>query len=415
MVDDKPLMRLSEAAEYLGVSRRWLYRRIWSGELPASKIGGLYFVRKEDLDALVRPVERGAEAEVLPDEGLEREFLKCGYCFRLITHDTQVGDVCQAPECDALLCATCWSEGHRYCVHHLPDRETRWRQAVARYRTGEYPVLLRSEQARFREVHFLERLRLRLSQITAVRYPQGDRVITVDDWAAIEEYEDERGHLMDLLGVVALDEAFLTRYPLNPRLHYRLPAPKRKVGRKAQAIPFVIEVWVVSHLETMVQQGFDTQPFAAEELRALLLHLVSEVEERAEFRLVLLASTTGWSRDARDIITGEGSERPFVHRYLWTYLYDMEVQQLYYNPLDPRLSRYAHLFEPALPAERAKEAAEAVEQLMERFDTLTLAEALQVLPYEEPVLRAAFEELAASGNFALVTLPPENQWAIVRK
>jgi len=52
-------LKINKAARYLGVTRRWVYRRIWSGDLPASKVGSLYFIRQQDLDALI---EQGKSA-----------------------------------------------------------------------------------------------------------------------------------------------------------------------------------------------------------------------------------------------------------------------------------------------------------------------------------------------------------------
>ena len=420
MNQSSDLLRLSDAARYLGVSRRWLYRRIWSGELPASKVGGLYFIRKADLDALIVPSQRRQEPSVVLSEHVlpppeTTEPLKCGHCFRLITTDTQIGDVCQAPDCEAILCADCWAQGARYCVRHQPDRESRWQQAIKDYRAGKYPVLVRSEQARFREVNFLERFRLRLEEITALRHPQGDEVLTVNDWKALEHYEDDRAQLMDLLGVVALDADTLARYPLNARVRYEIPLPKHWLKKNTALRPLALEARVLSHLETMVREGFDTSPFSAPALRALLLRLAAEVEAQEEVRLVVLAATTGWDPEAQKVFTGTETESPFVHRDLLVYLYDMERQQLLYNVLDPRLERYANLLHPALPAERVAEAARVVEQTMGRYDSLTLAEALKITPYDEETLKAAFEHLAAEGAFALVTLPPDEGWALVRK
>ncbi len=420
MSETPELLRLSEAARYLRVSRRWLYRRIWSGELAASKVGGRYFIRKADLDALIEPLSRGENVEQA-DREIFRETvegtppLKCGYCFRVITTDTQIGDVCQAPGCDAIICADCWAQGHHYCFRHVPDLETRWKEAVKAYHNGEYPVLLRSSQARFREVNFLERIRLRLEQIAALRHPQGEGVISIENWRSLETYTDERDDLMELLGQAALDAETLARYPLNARLRYAFP-PARKKGLRGKALrPAALEVWVLSHMETMVREGYDTSPFTAEELQRVILQLASEVEAAGEVRWVILAATTGWSEGARALVTGSANEAPFVHHDLLLYLYDMERRDWLYNALDARVEMYAELLRPALASERVQEAAQAVEEMMGRYDSLAMDEALQAIPYSESVVQDAFQHLASTGRFALVSLPPEGGWALVRK
>ena len=46
-------LKISEAAQLLGVTKRWVYRRVLSGELPASKVGNLYFIHRSDLKSLM--------------------------------------------------------------------------------------------------------------------------------------------------------------------------------------------------------------------------------------------------------------------------------------------------------------------------------------------------------------------------
>ena len=54
MSETDKLFRIKEVAELLGVSTRTVYRRIWSNELPAVKIGGLYYIRQSDLDKTIQ-------------------------------------------------------------------------------------------------------------------------------------------------------------------------------------------------------------------------------------------------------------------------------------------------------------------------------------------------------------------------
>ncbi len=46
-------MGVPEAAEYLGVMPRTVYRRIDLGEIPAFKIGRVIRLRKDDVDAFL--------------------------------------------------------------------------------------------------------------------------------------------------------------------------------------------------------------------------------------------------------------------------------------------------------------------------------------------------------------------------
>lgn len=65
---DPELLKIADAARLLGVNRRTIYRRIWNGELPASKVGGLYFIRRTDLEDLLTPKQKQATVTPKADE-----------------------------------------------------------------------------------------------------------------------------------------------------------------------------------------------------------------------------------------------------------------------------------------------------------------------------------------------------------
>ena len=132
------LLKIPEAAQYLNVTRRWIYRRIWSGDLPASKVGGLYFIRRQDIDSLLEQGKPGGTGRLDP-EALQ-SVLKCGHCFRLLENDALIGEVCQAENCEQLICTQCVAEENHFCVEHLPDKELLWEQALEAFRQGEYHI-----------------------------------------------------------------------------------------------------------------------------------------------------------------------------------------------------------------------------------------------------------------------------------
>ena len=43
-------MRISEAAEYLSISRTTLYRALWDGAFEVSEVHGVYLIRKSSID-----------------------------------------------------------------------------------------------------------------------------------------------------------------------------------------------------------------------------------------------------------------------------------------------------------------------------------------------------------------------------
>ena len=412
MKDEKSgseILKIDDAARYLGVTRRWVYRRIWSGDLPASKVGGLYFLRKEDLETLLAQGRLGDMTQ--KEDTAKTPVWKCGYCFRVLEKDTEIDDVCLAEGCEELICSSCAAEGNHYCTQHVPDREQFWGDALQKHRDGVLPVLLKSSMARLREVNFIQRLQSRLSNINTLRHPLSDELLTIQNWDALVEERDERSVIMKMMNKVVLDADWVSRTPLNVSVYYQVesaPAGKQK------NTPVGILVQVYSHSKAMLQQGFDIQPFSADELAHLLLSIGEQAQKKQVFTLVMLAATSGWDEAARTLIRGEGSGTAFSHRWLLIYLNDLEKRDVIYNRQDSRARAYAELFTALLPDEEDEEIIVAIEKEMGMHESLTLQYAVQVLPYSQKSMERAFTKLAAAGRYVLTTVPEIGQ-AIVRK
>jgi excisionase family DNA binding protein len=62
----RPLFGITEAAEYLGVSERWLYDQVRGGQLPAMYIARAWKIRPEALDAFADSFSARTSATVRP-------------------------------------------------------------------------------------------------------------------------------------------------------------------------------------------------------------------------------------------------------------------------------------------------------------------------------------------------------------
>jgi excisionase family DNA binding protein len=397
--DSTNYLKIDEAARLLRVTRRTIYRRIWSGDLPATKTGGLYLIRREDVQALLEKgqVTSGKETNHLETTASS---LKCGSCYRLIGSDTQIGDVCLAEGCEELICTACLSEGIQYCARHSPTRDQKWAKALSRFQRGEIPVLVKAGTARLRELNFLNRIQVRISRINSLIHPLSGEALTISNWEAYLQSGDERAEVMRLLGKVLLDSETVTRQPLNAFLRYLIPQQKGQKG-----LPVEILVEALSRLPEMIRDGFSTQPMGVEDLAPWLSRFSDQAQRSQTFKLVVLASTTGWDAASRLAIQGVSSGEGFAHRTALFYLFDLEKGELLYNLNDDRSRRYAELFAPLLPSEELEEVTKAVENELVIHDSLTFQYATQILPYPQHLIRQAFERLAATGGFALTDLP----------
>lgn len=101
-------MSLEEVADFLGVTYQLIYRLVRSGELPAVRLGKLYRVSREDLDAYL------AKSKSMTAQGGTCSV--CGTFYR--THDS-LKNLCMADGCTEPICFDCWTRlGIRKCKKH---------------------------------------------------------------------------------------------------------------------------------------------------------------------------------------------------------------------------------------------------------------------------------------------------------
>jgi excisionase family DNA binding protein len=392
-------LKIGDAAKFLGVNRRTIYRRVWSGEIPAARVGGLYFIRKSDLEAMLSKGIPISEETQVPEPAQ----IKCGACYRLLTSDQMMGEVCAFEGCDEMVCTRCLEEGTHYCTRHTPGRKDRLELARQKLQRGEIQILVPAAAARLRELNFINRVEARICSIASVIHPQSGEAIQVKDWQEIMEHGDERAEVMRLLNRVVLHNDALAQSPFNVWLIGRPPLP-----RNSRAIPIEIQVRALSRLGQMVREGYDDSALGTAELAPWLEKLSNEAQQEDVFHMILLASVTGWNAEARQVIHGKPDAAlgsAFIHRQVLFYLFDIEKGELIYHDQDERARRYAEFFVPTLPSEEVEETIRAVEREFLVYESLTLQYAGQVLSFPEMQLKLAFERLAATGRYALTDVP----------
>lgn len=94
MNPEKKFMTLEDVADMLGVNYQLIYRLVRSGELPAIRLGRVYRVTQEDLNAYLaaqKTVAAGAVCEA------------CGTAYKSAASVKQACEECGAP-----ICFDCW-------------------------------------------------------------------------------------------------------------------------------------------------------------------------------------------------------------------------------------------------------------------------------------------------------------------
>lgn len=394
MSEKDKLYRIKEVAELLGVSTRTVYRRIWANELPSVKIGGLYYIRQADLDKMITQ----SNQHIPTPESVSPKIVKCGSCLKILRKPEQIAQRCSSAGCLEVICTDCISKGKVKCrIHQSLTDSIPLRQQPDQ----DGPVRVRASQARLREVNYLNRLRSRIRRIESIAHPHSGKLLSIPDWEEILKTGDERATVLRLKGKVLLDSRESSEQPLNAWLQYLY-----KPAKGDQIEPLIIEIRVLNHLGVMVTDGVDTYPLDEQDLEQALIQASESMPTNGGFKLLVMASPTGWTQGAQEIVAGTEMQRPFSNEDLLVYLFDMQSNNLIYPLKDIRSVQYAELFNPALLTEEAMDAELEIENLMleKGHSSLTLLNAAKELPFSELVLLETFKRMSAKGNYRLVEM-----------
>lgn len=387
----KEFLSIREVAEYLDVDYKTIYRLVQAGEMPAGKVGGVYRLRRQDVEAYFARQQQALAQEAAETQEAER--VKCGRCLRLLLPDSAAG-FCSMADCDEPLCPTCWQDDpdHR-CRRHVLSPEARLRQARAQLAQGEVPLLLTSEAAHRREFLYLSRVEAKLRELDRFPHPLNGSSVRVPDWGAIESREQGLEHFREAAAGF-LDQARTSFLPTNPRYTYKLSRG------------LLLEIVVYSDLGAHLKQGFVTQPTSLTELFEMLSQAIRRAEAENSLIVLGIAATTGWEQEAITLVVGgEDGQRPFHHRLVAPVLVDLAGDHLIWNRTDTRLDRLAPLLSSEMDMDVVQGLMDAVERLFRTGRTGVLQSEM-VERGRAPVeaVAAAFDRLAASGDYEVKEL-----------
>ncbi len=392
----KEFWSLKEVADYLDVEYKTVYRLVRKGEIPAGKVGGIYRVRKEDLDAYFERQKVAVPVSAREPQGAApNQLLKCAVCLRLLTDETQVAGRCTHDRCDLPICHRCWNvDGARHCLTHRPSATDQLARARERLAAGEIPVLITAVQAKQREITFLSRFERKVSEITALRHPLDGRVLRVNwSWTEVHVQSDESVRVMELLRTGFLDRETERKMPLNRCSRYTLP----EVAKPG----LMLAAHSVSHLPALVREGFDTRPASLAELLHLLEQSIDLAEDADAIYAVGIGATSGWAREAVNYIRPDGKGQSFSHRLVLPVLVDLHSGGLVYDELDRRLAPLVSLFQPRLSTEQVAAVATHIQKELRSSSAVPLEEVREAMGVSPEVVQDAFKQLVSNGGYQL--------------
>lgn len=377
---------IKEAASYLGVGYKTVYRLVRDGEIPAGKVGGVYRIRKEDVDVYF---ERQKQ-EVLEEETEFTDDVKCVVCLRLLSAPSDIGGECADGSCASPICKSCWqSQGIQFCPEHRPSRQERLDKARRWLAAGEIDLLVTTPEAKQRELSYIRRFDQKVRGISKIRHPVQESLIEAPvSWSTVHTALDESDWLLDLLGTGYLEQETEQEMPLNPVSRYSLPA------RVPGGTGLVLEARVISHLPSLVRLGFDTRPASLAQLLRILESCTEAAESQEAAYVLGIASTTGWDPAARAYVHDrDSSGRSFSHRLVIPFVVDLHEMTVVYDEADHRTAQLASLVAPRLAQEEVQRAIDHIGRSLLTSHGVGIQEIAEESGISEEYVRAAFGRL----------------------
>lgn len=354
----KQFYSIKEAAEYLQVDYKVVYRLVREGKIPSTRVGWQYRMTQEDLNAYLN-VQRVKQT--------------------------------MKPESDASAIAA------RDLEIQSPF------QASINGAARGSATAIRRVHARQMEQNLVNRFQERIQNVAVIQHPINQKELFIDDWESLREVTEDREALMRALNTAFLDRQTLATTPRNTRVRYRIP------GDPA----LILEIRFVGRLERYCKTGTDDAPVTIEELMVILEELTEEQKTQRSAHVVGLASPTGWTEDAVDYIRNTGRGTSFRNEYVRPFLIDLRTDAVYYDELNEGTARFAGLFRLPTEVEDQAVLVERIRSDLAGRSGIILGDFAQEIGVSLELIQEAARTLASEANFRLI----EDQsvgWMLVR-
>lgn len=385
-------------------------------------------------------------------------FSRCAVCTEVIVSKLSVAGVC--PACQAPICAKCFKvRGIRHCPQHTPKTtepspsaaravtpplsrpatpcepdhvasnqiaptEVLAPQAApspvagataepapaSRPRNEGRPSLQLSEsshaagpkvsarQAALAEQTFLRIVEDALHGVTQIRDPLRDFDLPVGDWRKIREQTDRLSQLRPAPGRCEPTDQSQGAFPHGVTLRHEVQQRTLTGGVRGHVL---VEACNLARIERFAADDVDAEPLTQMELEGLLNTAARRAADAGAWHVLILASPTGWSPEARDFATGQGL-RPFRDRCVSVVLYDAVEGRFLMDSLDEKLRGLQDAFSSDLDEVTYEAARQFASAHLILNDSLGLDTLMHGLSIGRRAAVRVFRLLATSDDFCVV-------------
>jgi excisionase family DNA binding protein len=352
-----PFYSVQEAADYLQVDYKVVYRLVKEGKLPSSRVGWQFRITQEDLNAYLN-------AERAKQESLAHSLRN------------------QQPA-GASIPSAARSQEAAPVVNPPFDAPT----------AGAPPTnTVTKIRARQVEQNYINRFQEKVETVETIRHPATGQLLPVRNWRETLVIEEDRAALMQALNSAFLDRKTLATTPRNVRCRYTLEVEP----------PFVLEARVLAHLEAFCRTGFDDQPATLEDLMVAIDEYEEELRKRKLTIVAGLASPTGWEPEAIAYVTNTGRGDSYRNRNIMLIVVDLRNEAVYYDENDAVARGFAGLYELATDTENVTMLRAHLLAELDGRSGLILADTAQALGVAVELLEEAAKQLVSEGGYRLV-------------
>lgn len=353
----KDFYSIKEAADYLEVDYKVVYRLVREGKIPSSRVGWQYRMSQEDLNAY-----------------LNAQRTKQG---------NNPGSAV-SPRTASKIDKTANGNGHGgNGSHFVPDSVTR-------------------AQARQMEIHVIHSFRQKVENVAAIQHPITRQTLYIENWETLYHQNDNHETLMHLLQTAFLDRETLATIPHNCRVRYTVDG----------SFPLILELRFVSHLQHFCETGKDETPATPADLQGIIQEVEEEQRQTRAAYIIGLASPTGWSPEAVDMIRNPIQGLSVSHLQIHIFLLDPRTGKTIHNEQDPEANKFAGLFRLPILAEDQKSLADELRAELAKHSGIILEDfAVERGTGQDTVLQAA--RLVEEEGHSRLLKDPAVGWMLV--
>lgn len=351
MLTKKPFLSVREVADYLDIDYKTVYRLVRKGEIPAVKVGGVYRVRRTELESyLERQTVSGGAAE--SDSKVEKVFADA--------EDREV----------KLLPGTARKVAMESAFFARLESNIRAAKQIVHPVTGkkfkpQNPLATRKERLLFEETQLLKLL------------------------------TEDRSEQRSLRATPAHLRAEL---PRNMQRTYALLQPTEK----REGVRVIGQFW--TRMDRILTGGGDEEPLDLGTTRKIIESVARQVEKEPYQNVLGIASPTGFTEECRGLVEGKESRWKIIIPKLLIILVDLVELMIFTFGSERKWTDAVELFGLSTKAEERIEHRLAIERMFgveNGVSSSMLCAELGVMPEQAEAL---MQEMAGEKSYDLLRL-----------